>query len=75
MRVFNDLGEVVCRARVRDKIRSGVVSMPKGAWRKASLNGKTATALCPADVSVVGGSACYNDARVEIEKVQDGKGR
>ncbi len=68
VRVHNDLGEVVCVARVRDRVRPGVVSMPKGAWRRASLSGFTATALCPAHVSAVGGGACYNDARVEVER-------
>jgi len=67
VRVYNDLGEVICRARVRDRVRPGVVSMPKGAWRKSSANGMTATALCPADVSEIGGAACFNDARVEVE--------
>jgi hypothetical protein len=43
--------------------------MPKGAWRKSSRNGQTATALAPAHVNVVGGGACYNDARVEVEYV------
>ena len=67
VRVFNDLGEVICRVEVRDSIRPGVVSMPKGAWRKSSRNGSTSTALCPDHVNVVGGGACYNDARVEVE--------
>lgn len=68
VRVFNDLGEVVCRAKVSSRARTGVVSLPKGAWRKASLNGFTATALCPADINEVGGGACFNDARVDVEK-------
>ncbi|MCS6804206.1 MAG: molybdopterin-dependent oxidoreductase [Acidobacteriota bacterium] len=68
LRVFNELGEVICRARVSDKIRPGVVSMPKGAWRHSSGNGLTATALAPAHVNEVGGGACYNDARVQVEK-------
>lgn len=68
VRVFNSLGELACRARVSDRIREGVVLMPKGAWRKVSTNGQTATALCPADVQEVGGGACYNDARVEVER-------
>jgi zona occludens toxin (predicted ATPase) len=40
--------------------------MPKGAWRHASGNGLTSTALCPDDAQVVGGAACFNDARVEV---------
>jgi len=66
VRIHNELGEVVCRARVSARVREGVVSLPKGAWRKASRNGMTATALCPATVQVVGGGACFNDARVEV---------
>ncbi len=69
VRVFNQLGEVVCRADLSDRLREGVVVIPKGAWRKSSRNGRTATALCPATISEVGGGACYNDARVEVEKI------
>jgi anaerobic selenocysteine-containing dehydrogenase len=65
IRVYNDLGEVVCKLRVRDSIRQGVVSMPKGAWRKSSRNGQTATALAPDTLGTAGG-ACFNDARVEV---------
>lgn len=68
VRVFNELGEVVCRARTDDRLRRGVASMPKGAWRKSSMNGMTSTALCPTHVNVVGGGACFNDARVEIAR-------
>lgn len=66
VRVFNDLGEVHCRARVTPKTRPGVVAMPKGAWKRSSLNGATSAALCPDDGQEVGGAACFNDARVEI---------
>jgi len=64
--VFNAQGEVHCHARVTPRVRPGVVSMPKGAWRRSSGNGLTATALCPAHLNVVGGAACYNDARVDV---------
>jgi anaerobic selenocysteine-containing dehydrogenase len=68
VRIFNDFGEVHCRAEISDRIRPGVVSMPKGAWRKSSRNGQTPTALCPAHVNVVAGGACYNDARIEVAR-------
>ena len=68
VRVFNELSEVVCRARLRDRVRPGVVSMPKGAWQRSTSAGRTATALCPATISDVGGGACYNDARVEVAR-------
>jgi len=68
VRVHNDLGEVVCLAEVGSAVRPGVVVIPKGAWRKASFNGFTANALCPDHVNQVAGAACFNDARVEVEK-------
>ena len=71
VRVFNQLGEVICRANLNDALRPGVVSMPKGAWGKSSLNHRTSTALCPDTVNRVGGGACYNDARVEIERFEE----
>jgi anaerobic selenocysteine-containing dehydrogenase len=67
VRVFNNLGEVHCRAQVSANLRPGVVHMPKGAWQKSSRNGFTSTALCPSHVNDVGGGACFNDARVEVE--------
>lgn len=70
VRVFNDQGEVLCRAELSSRLRPGVVSMPKGAWRQASRNGWTSTALCPDHVQVVGDAACFNDARVEIAIVR-----
>ena len=69
VRVFNTLGEVHCRAKISTNLRPGVVYMPKGAWQKSSRNGFTSTALCPAHVNEVGGGACFNDARVEVEKL------
>jgi anaerobic selenocysteine-containing dehydrogenase len=66
VRVFNELSEVVCRARLRTRVRPGVVMMPKGAWQRSAATGRTVTALCPATVSDVGGGACYNDARVQV---------
>ena len=69
VRVFNQYGEVHCRVKVSETICPGAVSMPKGAWRKASLNGQTATALAPDTASSVGDGACFNDARVEVVRL------
>jgi anaerobic selenocysteine-containing dehydrogenase len=69
VRVFNDDGEVHCRIKLSETLRPGVVAMPKGAWRKASANGQTATALAPDTISAVGGGACFNDARVEVARL------
>ncbi|MEJ2085551.1 MAG: molybdopterin dinucleotide binding domain-containing protein, partial [Acidobacteriota bacterium] len=67
VRVFNELGDVHCAARLDERVRPGVVVMAKGAWRKSSLNGSTPTALCPDHLNVVANGACFNDARVEVE--------
>lgn len=68
VRVFNALAEVHCRARVDDRIRPGVVSLPKGWWRRSFRNGLTSTALTPDTLSEIGGGACFNDARVEVQR-------
>jgi len=68
VRIWNETGEVVCRASLSAEIRPGVVAIPKGLWRKASRNGKVASALVPDRVSRISGGACFNDARVEVER-------
>lgn len=67
VRVFNTLGEVHCHLKVTNRMAQGSALMPKGAWRKSSLNAMTSTALCPDHVEITAGGACFNDARVEIE--------
>jgi anaerobic selenocysteine-containing dehydrogenase len=71
VRIFNALAEVCCNVRVGAGIRAGTVSLPKGLWCKHTANGYTATALAPDTLTDLGGSACFNDARVEVEKVTD----
>jgi len=68
VRVWNEQGEVICPLAVSDSVRPGVAMMPKGAWIRASGNDATSTALTPATTQVVGGGACYNDARVEVAR-------
>ncbi len=69
VRVFNDLGEVRCHVRITREIRPGVVRLPKGLWSRHTLNGATAAALAPDTLTDLGGGACFNDARVEVEKL------
>jgi hypothetical protein len=47
------------------------VSLPKGLWRKSTMNRSTATALAPDTLSDLGGGACFNDARVEVVRILD----
>ena len=45
----------------------GTVLLPKGLWRKHTANGYTGTALVPDTLTDLGGGACFNDARVQVE--------
>jgi anaerobic selenocysteine-containing dehydrogenase len=69
VRVWNDLGEVRVAARLSPDLRPGVVCLPKGLWSRHTLSGTTANALAPDSFSDLGGGACFNDARVEVERV------
>jgi anaerobic selenocysteine-containing dehydrogenase len=69
VRMFNDQGEVRIAARVTPLIRRGTVAMPKGVWRRNITNGLTSNALVPDSLTDLGGGACFNDARVQIEKM------
>jgi hypothetical protein len=51
-----------------------VVSLPKGTWRRSFRSGTSATALVADDLSEIGGGACFNDARVEVQAL-DVRGR
>lgn len=64
--VFNDRASLHTTLTVDADLRPGVVSMPKGLWRRTFDGGLTPNALCPDSLSDVGGGACFNDARVEI---------
>ena len=66
VRVFNDLGEVHCLLAVSPLVRPGVVSLPKGIWRRSTRNNTTGTALVPDTLTDIGGGACFNDARVQV---------
>jgi anaerobic selenocysteine-containing dehydrogenase len=70
IKVFNGLGEVQCAARVDATIRAGTVSLPKGLWRKSTWNQTTANTLAPDTLTDLGGGACFNDARVQVERLE-----
>jgi anaerobic selenocysteine-containing dehydrogenase len=69
VRTFNALGEVRCNLQIGSWIRPGSVSLPKGLWRRHTANGYTANALVPDTLTDLGGGACFNDARVQVEAV------
>ena len=69
VRLFNGQGEVQLRARVSPLVRPGTLSMPKGVWRRHTVNGWTSNVLVPDTLTDLGGGACFNDARVNIIKI------
>ena len=66
VRVFNERGRVECAATVTPQVPPGTVSLPKGLWRRHTLNGVTANALAPDTLENLGEGACFNDARVQV---------
>ena len=70
VRVFNELGEVHVPLRLSADLRRGVATLAKGLWRQSTLNGATSTALVPDALTDIGGGACFNDARVEVEALR-----
>jgi len=68
VRMFNKSGEVLCTAKLNGDLRPGVTSLPKGLWARHTHNGQTANALAPDTLSDLGAGACFNDARVQIER-------
>ena len=68
-RVFNELGEIHCPVSINHDMKPGTVGLPKGLWRKSTINGSTTNALVPDAATDFGDGACFNDARVEIARV------
>ena len=56
------------RAHLTPLVQRGIVAMPKGVWRRNTKNGFTSNALVPDSLADLGGGACFNDARVQVEK-------
>jgi anaerobic selenocysteine-containing dehydrogenase len=70
VRMFNAQAEVRVPVRITPFVRQGTVAMPKGVWRRNVVNRLTSNALVPDSLTDLGGGACFNDARVQIEKLK-----
>jgi anaerobic selenocysteine-containing dehydrogenase len=68
VRVFNGRAELVTILVVDPDLIPAVVTMPKGLWRRSIAGGLTANAFAPDALSDLAGGACFNDARVEVER-------
>jgi anaerobic selenocysteine-containing dehydrogenase len=70
VRVYNEHGEVHCPVALNAGVKRGTVSLPKGLWRRSTYNGSTANALAPDSLTDLAGGACFNDARVQVERLR-----
>jgi len=70
VRAWNDLGELVTHAHLDPRLRPGLAQFHKGLWSHHTRNGATSNALAPDTLTDRGDGACYNDARVEVERVR-----
>ena len=74
VRVYNDRGQFIALAQVRDDIAPGVVMTPMGAWRKNAKGQSTVNAVNPFVFADLGNAPTFSDTRVEIEPVTVGDG-
>ena len=68
--VHNSLGVIVLECVVSDRIRPGTCEIPKGLWRRHTINGKVSNVLIADEINDLAGGACFNEARVQITKEQ-----
>jgi anaerobic selenocysteine-containing dehydrogenase len=66
VKVHNQKGEVFITARIREKVRQGVVCLPQGFWPSKIKGGSSANALTNDRLTDVGGGAALQEARVEV---------
>ena len=71
IRAWNALGEMRVNASVSPLIKRGIVAVPKGLWRRNTKNGYTSNAMVPDSLTDLGGGACFNDARVQVERLKE----
>jgi anaerobic selenocysteine-containing dehydrogenase len=69
VRVFNDRGSYVLRARINGKPRRGVVVAPSVWWKKYSPDGRNANNVTAQRTTDLGGGATFYDCRVQVERL------
>ena len=74
VRIHNSWGEVRAAARLNPGLSPGVVLMAKGTWGRNAPGGHTVNSLIPDDLSDLAGGACFSDARVEVERLDEARG-
>jgi anaerobic selenocysteine-containing dehydrogenase len=69
VRIRNDRGSFIARARVTDRTREGVVVGLSIWWKKLAPDGCNANAVTSQALTDLGGSATFYDCLVEIERL------
>lgn len=66
VRIFNDRGEYVCKARVSERARPGVVNGLGIWWRKLGLTGTNVNELTHQKLTDIGRAPAFYDCLVEV---------
>ena len=69
VRIFNDRGSFVAKARVTDKARKGLVVGLSVWWKKLASDGKNANEVTSQRLTDMGRAPTFYDTLVEVEKV------
>lgn len=71
VRVYNDRGSLLLRARITAGLRSGVVRIPSTRWHKKSEDGQGVNVLTSERLTDIGGGATFYNCLVEVERCGD----
>lgn len=66
VRIFNNNGELRCKARVSNRLTEGLAVLPNGIWIDEGGGGNK---VVSADETDMGFGAAFHDTRVEIERI------
>jgi anaerobic selenocysteine-containing dehydrogenase len=69
VRIFNDRGSFVAKARVSDKARPGLVVGLSVWWKKMASDGKNANEVTSQNLTDMGRAPTFYDVLVEVEKL------
>ena len=67
VRIFNDRGSIVCRAKVGSRARPGVVNGLGVWWRKLGEDGRNVNELTHQGLTDIGRGPSFYDCLVEVE--------
>jgi anaerobic selenocysteine-containing dehydrogenase len=71
VRVFNDRGAFCVKARVSERVRTGVLVAPSIWWQKKSADGENGNAVTSDALTDIGRGATYYDTAVEVARLVD----